>query len=198
MYYRRSCFIQEDKEDRDQDVGSCGSLTCRRYIVLVQSTPAENRTRILCCPLVLGRTRLGGGISLNTICRFMRYIPQALPRAPTRNRKKDGRERPTRPDRATRPERARGGPCRRVFGGGANITTSLSLRSRLGGRNEKENENGNASRRVAVCGRKGFLILIKHRKPHTRRRRRRLSPARSCRWGWSSSSPGRPCARRGP
>ena len=82
-----------DKEDRDQDVGSCGSLTCLVYIVLVQSTPAENRTRILCCPLVLGRTRLGGRISLNTNCRFVRYIPQALRRGAHAKPKKDGRER---------------------------------------------------------------------------------------------------------
>ena len=136
-------------------------------------------------------------ISPNPNRRFVQYIPQALRRDP-RNRK-DGRERPTRPDRATRPERAEGDRADEPSEE-APPSPPPSLRSRLGGRNEKgkrKRERQPTSRRVegkVVL----LLILIKHRNPHTRRRRRRLSPARSCRWGWSSSSPGRPCARRGP
>ena len=150
---------RQDKEDRDQDVGSCGSLTCLVYIVCTIYARRESNSDPLLSSCVGEDAFGGGGISLNSHCRFVRYIPQALRRDTHAKPKKDGRERPTRPDRATRPERARGGPCRRVFGGGATITTSLSLRSRLGGRNEKENGNGNASRRVAVCGRKGGITF---------------------------------------
>ena len=204
MYYRRSCFIQpssQDKEDRDQDVGSCGSLTCLVYIVCTIYARRESNSDPLLSSCV-GEDAFGGGdFSEHNLPLCEIYTPSVTKEDPreTENR----RPRATRPwsDRATRPERARGGPCRRFFGGGATITTYVSLRSRLGGRNEKEKENENekpTSRRVWKERWYYFLILIKHRKPRTRRRRRRLSPARSCRWGWSSSSPGRPCARRGP
>ena len=143
-----------------------------------------------------GRVFGGGDFSEHKLPLCEIYTPSVTKGGP--------RETEKRRPRATRPERH--GPSARE-GNRADESSeeaptspppSLSVRASAVETKRKTETKTGTPADESPCVEGKVLILIKHRKPNTRRRRRRLSPARSCRWGWSSSSPGRPCARRGP
>ena len=191
---------RQDKEDRDQDVGSCGSLTCLVYIVCTIYARRESNSDPLLSSCV-GEDAFGGGdFSEHKLPLCEIYTPSVTKGHPRETEKRRPRATDTARPSDTARARARGtvptSLRRRRHHHHLPLSPFAPRRSKRKGKRKRERQP--TSRRVWKERWYYFLILIKHRNPHTRRRRRRLSPARSCRWGWSSSSPGRPCARRGP